>query len=58
MTDKEILEEVWQKLRRMEHPLIVAQWIEQEWQRADDLDVKEIEKKNGLELDENGTTKE
>ena len=42
----------------MEHPLIVAQWIEQEWQRADDLDVKEIEKKNGLELDENGTTKE
>ena len=71
MTDKEILEEVWRKLQRMEHPIMVADWIQQEWQRADEevpdmptphpndcrfLDVKEIEKQNGLELDENGTT--
>ena len=66
MTDREILEEVYNMAvqdKRMYAPdrfsNKVASFIEQEWQREDELiDALEIERREGLEIGEDGTVKE
>ena len=69
MTDREILDEVYQMLVKKECGFSsevreIQSFIEQEWQKQDDnhpfhqLDVQEIERHRGLEIGEDGTVKE
>lgn len=65
MTDREILEEVYNRLCNMLEAnnnttgRALKSFIEQEWQREDELiDALEIERREGLEIGEDGTVKE
>ena len=71
MTDSEILDEVYNRLSNMlesnKHSRVLRKvsiqalrsFVEQEWQREDELiDAREIERREGLEIGEDGTVKE
>ena len=73
MTDREILEEVYHMAVQDKRMLApdrfcnkIVSFIEQEWMKYDDkynhpfhqLDVQEIERREGLEIGEDGTVKE
>ena len=66
MTDSQILEEVYHMAVQDKRMLApdrfcnkIASFIEQEWQREDELiDAREIERREGLEIGEDGTVKE
>ena len=69
MTDKEILDEVYKMCCNPFERCDVKSFIEQEWQKQDELgdttyskkwysDAREIERHRGLEIGEDGTVKD
>ena len=56
MTDKEILDSVYQMTRFPEIPILeIKNFIEKELKNQDTLDVKEIERQHDLVIGEDGT---